>query len=193
MTCHHLGLVGDNLRYTRHLRAFHPLLLVILLGPGCSLPPAEYPIPVQQSSDFSPAEMERPFVDVRDVNAREYVVKDISAGPEDAPWRWTFEHPELRFALNTTRGLRFTADIGVTDGILRQTGPIVISVRVNGRLLGQVRAATPGDRHFEKAVPTEWLRTGEYTRVQVEADKVFVSATDGAKLGFTFYRAGFVE
>jgi hypothetical protein len=126
-------------------------------------------------------------------DAPEFIVKDISAAPEGSGWRWTFERPELKFILNCTGHQTFTADFGVVGATLAQTGPVTISFRVNHRLLGEMYCATPGNRHFEKLVPASWLSTKEYTRVVIQADKLYVDESDGAKLGFTLYRAGFVE
>jgi hypothetical protein len=42
-------------------------------------------------------------------------------------------------------------------------------------------------------VPASRLSTTKYTRATILADKLFVSKLDGAELGFTLMRAGFVE
>ena len=175
-------------RSTKVFLAFVPLLLAV----GCVHAPDSYPPPVQDSHNLAPWELDPPFAEMNACDAPEYIVKDISATPEGTGWRWTFQRPELRFILNCTGGQKFTADFGIVGATLAQTGPITISFRINNRLLGEMYCATPGDRHFEKLVPAFWLSTKEYTRVVIQADKLYVAERDGAKLGFTLYRAGFV-
>jgi hypothetical protein len=70
---------------------------------------------------------------------------------------------------------------------------VAIAVSINGRLLGTVHCDRGGERRFEKAVPAEWLRAGAGNLAAVEIDKLWVSPSDGAKLGFILGRAGFVQ
>jgi hypothetical protein len=79
------------------------------------------------------------------------------------------------------------------DATMAQTGPITVSFRINGQLLGEVHCPKPATMHFEKPVPASWLSTKKYTRVTILADKLFVSKIDGAELGFTLMKAGFEE
>ena len=160
---------------------------------GCVHSPDSYPPPPQYSANLAPGEGAPPFAEMGASDAADYIVKDISAAAEGNGWRWTFERPELKFILNCTERQKFTADFGIVGATLAQTGPVTISFRVNQRLLGEMHCTTAGNRHFEKLVPASWLSAKEYTRVVIQADKLFVSESDGAKLGFTLYRAGFVE
>jgi hypothetical protein len=174
------------------LLGIRPLPVIAALSlAGCALGPETYPLPAQRPQGFQAWELEPPFVEMKASNAAEYVVRDISPTPEGATW--TFDHPELRFLLNSTSGLRFVADFGVPPVTMEQTGPVTISVRINGHPLGRIRCPAPGDRRFEKPVPPEWLDTTSYTRVEMEADKHFISPRDGVRLGFILHRAGFVE
>ena len=164
----------------------------VLLLAGCARAPTSFPLPPARELTLAPSELEPPVADMGAADLDEYIVKDISSNG-GASWRWTMERPTLRFVLNCTSGQKFLADFGVVEATLKQTGPIAISFHVNGRLLGTVDCPTPGNRHFEKDVPSSWLSTAAYTTVVVQASKVFVAEEDGAKLGFTLSRAGFVE
>jgi hypothetical protein len=168
-------------------------ILTLLPVVSCKQASKSYPPPTQRSQSLAPGEVDPPFVEMCAHDANQYVVRDIDLTTDGRAWRWTFERPELRFILNCTEGQRFAVDFGVVGATLAQTGPIHISIQVNGRLLGKVYCPTPGDRHFEQAVPASWLSTTDYTRVVIQADKLFIAEADGAKLGFTLYRAGFIE
>jgi hypothetical protein len=167
------------------------IALVPLVWLGCARIPDLHP-PEQRPAAPASWELDPPLAEMGAADAAEYIVRDVGAGEKGGAWRWTFERPELRFILNSTRGQRFQADFGVIAATLAQTGPITVSFEVNGRLLGRIRCATPGDRHFEQPVPAEWLSTREYTRVAIQVDPLFV-AENGVKLGVPLHRAGFVE
>jgi hypothetical protein len=64
---------------------------------------------------------------------------------------------------------------------------------VNGRLLDKVRYTTPGYKHFEKLIPSEWLTTDVESTVSVSIDKLYVAPQDGAKFGFILSRIGFLQ
>ena len=63
---------------------------------------------------------------------------------------------------------------------------------INGNRLESWRLNKSIEQRLEKPVPAAWLRTGEYTHVVLQPDKVF-TGDDGEKFGFSLYRAGFVE
>jgi hypothetical protein len=126
-------------------------------------------------------------------DAGEYVVKDVYLALGIGERRWTAERPELRFLLNKTEGQRFVADVVVEGYVLERVGPLNITVWINGNRLGIFPCNTLKDYHLEKPVPASWLKTGEYTDVVLQADKIFTSEIDGLKFGFSLYRAGFVE
>ncbi len=126
-------------------------------------------------------------------DAGEFIVRDVSTVLGGESWRWGLARPELRFVLQAAEGLKLRVDFGLVETTLAQTGPVNVSFFVNGRLLGRMRCAAPGDRRFEAPVPADWLRMDSYTHVVIEPDKVYVSPQDGAKLSLTLYRAGFVQ
>lgn len=99
------------------------------------------------------------FADMADANADAHIVRDISRATESKTWRWTGQKPELRFLLTTTENLKFSMDFAVPEITFAQRGPVSISIFVNDRLLDTVRCEKGGERHFEKPVPPEWLRT----------------------------------
>jgi hypothetical protein len=170
-----------------------PLAALLLLSCGAPAPES-YPPPAQRRA---PSESESrpvgPFVSMDDPDMENYVIRDVSLGIEAGRWRWTYRRPELRFWLDSTADQKLVVDFVVADATLAKTGPVTISFYVNDKLLGQQHCPKSGDYHFEKGVPASWLRTDAFTIVAAEADKLWVSPTDGARLGFILVRAGFVS
>jgi hypothetical protein len=100
------------------------LAVVTLLAAACGREAGWIPIPPQQSLDLGmdPGGV-GPSVSMSDVDASDYIVRDIDRMPP-AAWRCAFVHPELRFRVHQAEGLRFTAQIAISQVTFRVTGPV---------------------------------------------------------------------
>jgi hypothetical protein len=159
---------------------------------GCHRQPETNSQP-EQRQPASAASVNAPMlmVDLGAPDAPAHFVKDIIDGPDS--WRWTRTHPTLKLLLITTQDLKFSTDFTLWADGMKQTGPVTISFFVGDRLLGHVRYTTPGYKHFEKPVPSEWLQTTTDTIISAEIDKLYVAPLDGAKFGFILSRMGFTH
>jgi hypothetical protein len=171
----------------------HILLSLCLLA-GCSNLPDSYAPPIQRKpltgSEPSPIGT---FVNLGEPSADAYIVGDITGYMESSSWRWTRKRPELRFFIDSTEHLKFKADFSIADATLKDTGPVTISIFINGHLLGKVRYTEAGRKQFEEPVPAAFLNPKAVNFAALEIDKVWVSKTDGAVLGFILSSAGFSE
>jgi hypothetical protein len=175
--------------------AFSPAAFLLALGlAGCVSIPDTYAPPMERrpvtgygSNSFGAV------VSMSDPSAPAHIVKDISPSLESGAWRWTLQRPELRFTVSRVKDVRFVMDFAVAKTTFDSTGPVTISFYVNGKLLDKVRYDEPGNKHFEKPVPPEWLATDRMNTVAAEIDKMYVSPQDGNQLGFILSRAGFIE
>jgi hypothetical protein len=119
-------------------------------------------------------------------------VRDISAALAGT-WRWTGQRPAIDIFMRANQGILYVIDFAVPDATFKDTGPVTLSFYVNDHLLDTVRYATPGDKHFEKPVPPEWIPVGRESTVSAEIDKVWTAPTDGVKLGFVLVRMGLTQ
>jgi hypothetical protein len=124
--------------------------------------------------------------------AGSYIVKDVSGTTEAGGWRWAYRRPELRFFVPRTDRIKFTMDFAIPERMFRDIAPVTISYFLNGKLFDKVRYDSGGQMKYCKQVPPGMLRPGE-NFVAIEPDKVWVSKTDGAELGFILTRVGFAE
>ena len=122
-------------------------------------------------------------------NADPFIVKDIYGG-SGIPWRWTNKEPTVRVGVLSTDPLKFSADFALWQDAFKITGPLTISFLVNGKLLDKIRYTTPGDKHFEKTVPEDWLVGSNEATVGLSIDKLYTAPTDGAKFGVILVRLG---
>ena len=167
--------------------------LLLLLFSGCGRAPDIYAPPVQRQPLTGPEAHLGSFIAMSDPLADAYIVRDISRTTEDRTWRWAYKHPELRFYLRSIANLKFVLDAGVPEPSFKDTGPVALTIRINDREFDRLRFNRPGNQHYEKPVPAEFLRAGSENFVAIEPDRLWVSRQDGAELGFVLVKAGFLK
>ena len=89
--------------------------------------------------------------------------------------------------------LTVRVDFSIAEATFRETGPVSIAFSLNGKLLEKLRYENSGEKRFEKSVPDGWVKRGENATLAFEIDPVYVSPTDGARLGVILTRAGFAR
>jgi hypothetical protein len=181
-----------------HSRACHNMflirtagLLLSLLGlAACDRLPESYPPPQQRPpvAGFV-SEPDDMMVSMDGPDADRLIVKDIYNG-SGIPWRWTKQEPTVKVRVTSTQNIQYIADFAIWDEGFKTTGPLQILFLVNGKLLGKVRYTTPGDKHFEKPVPTAWLAGSPEASVALSLDKLYIAPRDGAKFGVILTRLG---
>jgi hypothetical protein len=172
------------------------ILCILLAAALCSCEryPDSYPPPQQRH----PTEGMNPdagsmLVEMFSPDASAHFVKDIYPGAPSDQWRWTNQNPSVRILVLTTKDLKLSADFALWDQAFKQTGPVEITFLVNGRALDKIRYTSPGQKHFEKPVPGDWLNTDAETIVSMSIDKLYVAPADGVKFGFILSSIGFVR
>lgn len=166
------------------------VLIVAVFLTACDRIPETYAPPEQRHpvEGFDPP-AESMMVEVGQPDADSNIVKDIY-GVDNPSWRWTGQNPTVRILLPRTDHLKFIADFAIWDEGFKTTGPVEIAYLVNQQVLERVRYATPGVKHFEKAVPADWLSVDSKTTLGMAVDKVYVSPRDHVKYGLILVRLG---
>ena len=166
------------------------LALVVALA-GCVSHENWYEPPMQRHPVSGPqASNLKHFIAMNDPHAEEHIVRDVM-NLESNYFRWTGQKPAFRFFLRSRKGLKFTMDFSFSGETMKQTGPVTVTFTVNGHELARETYSEPGEKHFEKPVPAEWIGGNGDAVVAAEMDKVYVAEADKAKLGVTVVRAGF--
>jgi hypothetical protein len=170
-----------------------PLLCLVVLLVGCSREPAWYTVPEQRKA-LPPGDppLTKAFLQMSDADAPSYFVRDIREDLEGGIFRWTQQEPTLKL-VPPDGPVKVVADLGISAITLKQTGPVTITVKVNGHVLETVVYDTAGDKHIEKPVPAAGLKPRVENTVALVIDKLWVSPDDGVKLGFVLRSAGFVK
>jgi len=170
---------------------FIPIVFA-LAAAGCGSRLQWYPPPEQRPSLSLPSP--QPFgyfVTMSDPNAKSYIVggfRDQSEGT----WRWAHARPVLQFYLPRVPRLRLLMDLTFPDQTFAETGPVELTIRLNGKIFDRVRYDKPGSQEYTKETPWEWLNGDAVNTGAIEPDKT-AAGPDGERLGFVLSRAGFVE
>ena len=159
---------------------------------GCSPPEIWYRPPEQRPSLDSSAPFANTIINTDDPDAAAHFVKDI-AESSGTSWRWTKQCPTVKIRLPSVDHVALVVDFALWDVALKENGPVDISFFVNGRLLERVHYTTPGSKHFEKAVPREWLSTDRDTIAAAQISQMYTAKADGAQFGFILSRIGFAQ
>jgi hypothetical protein len=168
-------------------------VLTVVVCAGCSRLPETFPPPVQRAAlTVPPSTGLGYFVDMRDPNSDTYVVQGIAQRTE-APWRWAYDHPVLRFLVPPAPRLRFLLDFSLPERTFHETGPVTLTFTINGKRFDHARFDTPGQLHYSHLVAPEFLNSQGENRVAIDPQPVWVSKADGGRLGFIISRAGFAE
>jgi hypothetical protein len=133
------------------------------------------------------------FLSMSNPNADAYIVQGVEAQTENGGFRWAYAHPVLRFQVPRTDRLRFVMDFALPDITFQVTGPVILSISVNGRPFDHPRFDRAGQQHYERDVPPDLLRANAVNLVSIDPDKLYTAPRDGAKLGFPLSRVGFIE
>lgn len=161
------------------------------LAAGCTRAPDIYAPPIERRPIDTIQPEPEAFVAMGDPRAGWHILADIGDGVQAGAWRWTAQKPALQFRVPGQGALKAVVEFSIAETTFRQTGPVTIAFQVNGQLLDRVRYDTSGEKRFEKAVPRELLRRRDPVILAMEIDPVYVSPTDGVRLGVILSRAGF--
>lgn len=151
-------------------------------SPEAARPAAHVPAPGEVSH----------FTAMDGAGAANHIVSGVLDGG-GAPWRWCEKQAVLRFKLPETRGLRFRADIAISEMTFAQTGPVRIDVAIDGKRLDTIVYDKPESRTTQFEVPAAMVTTGQPVVVALTADKDWVEPGTGVRRGFIVTSAGFVQ
>ncbi|MBI1897885.1 MAG: hypothetical protein HYS04_15345 [Acidobacteria bacterium] len=168
------------------------LIAALLASASCKSIPDWYAMPMQRQ----PVLVDEPsgtksFIEMSDPEAPVYFLGGINRDTSGDAWRWVAPRSALAFRLPQREGWRFIADLTVPEITFKETGPVTITITINGHPFETLRFDQHGDKHVEKPVPAAWIRPMEANIASMTADRFWTSPSDGAQFAFILSRAGF--
>jgi hypothetical protein len=152
--------------------------------------PESFPPPAQRASLETSGGLSH-FVAMSDPDADAYIVQGFRQKSEGS-WRWANQHPTLRFYLPQVTRARFNMAFALPEQTFRLTGPLTLTISLNGRVLDRARYDKPGEQQYTHEVPAEFLKPDGINIIAIEPDKL-AAPNPGEKLAFVLIRAGFTE
>lgn len=171
----------------------YAVVAALVLLASCSKLPDHYSPPAERpAARVLAADEVSHFTTMDAPGAANHIVSGVLDGG-GAPWRWCERQAVLQFKLPETRGLRFRADIAVSEMTFAQTGPVRVDVAIDGKRLDTIVYDKPESRTTEIDVPEAMMTTGRPVVVTLTADKEWVEPGTGVRRGFILTSAGFVQ
>lgn len=181
--------------YSSSMRVWVAVLTLLALA-GCARESRPRPL-LPQNKAYQPVLFDRigHFVSMNQPGAERYLVRDVAPHLEQNLFRWTGRRPELRFTVPRIPGLQLVATFAVAEATFRQTGPVAIQFRVNGRDVHREQCEQPGNRTIRVPVPPELLPAEGESIVVAEIDKVWRgrAGDEEKELGFILVEMGFAQ
>ena len=88
---------------------------------------------------------------------------------------------------------KFSMDFVIHSGTFKETGPVHLTVFVNGQKVGEKTYTAAENQNFTAAVPETALRDDGIALVETTLDKYYKAPEDAQKLGYLFLRAAFTS
>jgi hypothetical protein len=133
------------------------------------------------------------WVEMGRPGAERHFLHDVMGGTPADPYRWTFERPALLFQVPKRGNTKFKMDLVVHGDTFKKTGPLRMTVWLNGKPIGQKVYDSPEKQTFQQEIAPEWLRSDGLALVETTLDTYYVAPADQRKLGYLFVRGGFVQ
>ena len=177
---------ADQYPHKRFLLQFVLLLASILSS--CASRPASYPPPPQYPGGrHSDLDM---LLQVGRPNWQRAVVRDM---PRDSQiGGWTGAHPAFQFTLSSVENLDFYLSFAVNERTFRDTGPVTLTVRINGEVIDKPKFDAANEYEYSHPVPSALLRARSPVIAEVDVDPPWI-APEKSVLGVVLFSAGFVE
>jgi hypothetical protein len=126
-------------------------------------------------------------------NGHAAILRDVMGDAGVKGWRWTHQHPAFSFKLGSAENLDFYLRFAVNGTTFADTGPVTLTIHINGEVLDRPRFDTPGEREYSHPVPARWLEAKNPAIVEIDVDPVWIAPRDKVPLGIVLIAIGFEE
>ena len=163
---------------------------IVVLLPGCSRQVPAYPPPAQYvAAAGAGAASEVRLLRMNDPDAV-YSILDGVLGPGSGDEsKWTTDHARFEFRVHSLANTDLYMRYSVHSGTLKDTGPLTITISVNGRPFDSFVKSKPGD--YEYRHPAGGI-TGDVIQIDVTVNPPYIAPADKQKLGILLSTIGFV-
>jgi hypothetical protein len=142
-----------------------------------------------QGSDPQP---EVRLLTMNSLDAKLGVLEGVDSAGSGEELKWTADRARFQFRLASLRDSDLYLRFSVPDVTFRQTGPVRISIDVNGKMFDSFVRAAPGDGEYRRPADDIASQPFDPLIVAIRIDPPYVAKDDNAKLGILLNEIGFV-
>lgn len=133
----------------------------------------------------------RLLLSMADADIEKHVLRDVLHSDAGEPSRWTGAHPAFRLLLDDVEGLQFYIHLFLPEPTFQVTGPVKLTVTINGTVVATPQFKGEGDHEFQCVIPNGLLKRKEPATVSMDVHPPYVSPRDGTRLGVLLFAVGF--
>ena len=141
-----------------------------------------------------PQGVERPIVhpsiDMSDLRSEGFIIQDVLTLDGPSEFAWTNHRPRFQVWLDDGASRVFRMRIGVPEETFTSTGPVTVSVLVNGQRIAAPRFDQPGMHDYECPVAEALLAEHSPAIVGLDIQPVFLDPRTHKELGVLLYLIG---
>ena len=157
---------------------------------GCT-PNVHFPPPLQKTlPEGTERPIVQPVIEMSDLRAEGFVIQDIFTLDGGKEFAWTGRRPRLRVWLDDAKARVFRMRIAVPEETFASTGPVTVSILVNGHQIAAPRFDLPGMHDYSCPVTETLLQRTSPAIVGLDIQPVFLDPRTRKELGVLLYSIG---
>ncbi len=162
----------------------------ILALTGCS-PNVHFAPPLQKALPQGPERpVVQPVIEMSDLRAEAFVIQDVFTLDGSKEFAWTGRRPRLRVWLDDAKVRVFRMRIAVPEETFSSTGPLTVSILVNGQQIAAPRFEQPGLHDYSCPVAEALLKKTSPAIVGFDIEPVFLDPRTHKEWGVLLYSIG---
>jgi len=132
------------------------------------------------------------LIKMNSLDARFAVLAGVDGAGSGEERKWTDDQPRFQFRVSTLAACDLYLRYSVPEVTFRQTGPVRVTIQVNGKIFDSFVRSAPGDGEYRHPADGIIAEPFEPLIVALRIDPPYVAKDDNAKLGFQLEQIGFV-
>lgn len=139
----------------------------------------------------APLPFARPLLTLADSDIDAHILRDVMPSATSEPSRWTNSRPAFRLVLTDARDLQLYLHFFLPELTLSATGPVTLSISIDGTRVAAPRFTQPGDHEFQCPVPAGLLKPHRPLTLAFDVWPVYRAQPQDPPLGVVLFAAGF--
>jgi hypothetical protein len=133
------------------------------------------------------------LITMNGIDAKLAVLAGVDGAGTGEERKWTADKARFRFRVGSFGHRDFYMRYSVHPVTFQQTGPVRLSIAVNGVAFDSFRKDAPGDFEYRRAADDIGIPPYQPFEISIAVDPPYVAPDDGAKMGILLTSIGFLD